>query len=66
MNIDGLGEALVDKLVGLGLVRDFADLYGLTVETLADLKFEAQSRKVDREAAEPADEDASTATPSAR
>ena len=59
MNIDGLGEALVDKLVGLGLVRDFADLYGLTVETLADLKFEAQSRKADREAAEGAELDAS-------
>ncbi|WP_291982216.1 NAD-dependent DNA ligase LigA [Luteitalea sp.] len=44
MNIDGLGEALVDKLVALELVRDFADLYHLTVETLADLKFEAQPR----------------------
>jgi len=49
MNIDGLGEALVDKLVGLGLVRDFADLYTLEVDTLADLKFEAQSRKADRQ-----------------
>jgi DNA ligase (NAD+) len=45
MNIDGLGEALVDKLVGLGLVHDFADLYELTAEALADLKFEAQPRK---------------------
>lgn len=48
MNIDGLGGALVDKLVGLGLVRDFADLYALSVETLADLKFDAQARKVDQ------------------
>lgn len=47
MNIDGLGGALVDKLVGLGLVHDFADLYALTVETLADLKFDARARKVD-------------------
>ena len=45
MGIDGLGEALVDKLVGLGLVADFADLYHLTVDTLADLRFEAQPRK---------------------
>ena len=48
MNIDGLGSALVDKLVGLELVRDFADLYHLTVEGLADLKFEAQPRKAQR------------------
>lgn len=46
MAIDGLGEALVDKLVGLEMVKDFADLYGLTVEALADLRFEAQPRKV--------------------
>ncbi len=45
MNIDGLGEALVDKLVGLELVGDFADLYHLTVEQLAELRFEAQPRK---------------------
>lgn len=45
MSIDGLGEALVDKLVTEHLVRDYADLYGLTVETLAELKFEAQPRK---------------------
>ncbi|MCC6163456.1 MAG: NAD-dependent DNA ligase LigA [Acidobacteria bacterium] len=45
MNIDGLGEALVDKLVSVGLVHDFADLYALTVETLAVLQFEAQARK---------------------
>ncbi len=45
MSIDGLGEAIVDKLVGLGHLQDFADLYHLTVEGLADLKFEAQSRK---------------------
>ena len=30
MNIDGLGEALVDQLVDKGLVHDVADLYGLT------------------------------------
>ena len=37
MNIEGLGEALVDTLVTSGLVRDYADIYGLTAETLAEL-----------------------------
>lgn len=30
MDIEGLGEAIVDQLVGLGLVRNFTDLYALT------------------------------------
>ena len=30
MNIDGLGEGCVDQFVNDGLVRDVADLYGLT------------------------------------
>ncbi len=38
MNIEGLGEALVDQLVTEGLVRDYADLYGLTAEQLAALE----------------------------
>lgn len=37
MNIEGLGEALVDQLVTRGLVRDFADLYRLDRPALADL-----------------------------
>lgn len=37
MNIDGLGEALVDQLVDSGLVKNVADLYDLTVDQLADL-----------------------------
>jgi DNA ligase (NAD+) len=37
MNIDGLGEALVDQLVATGLVQDFADLYSLDVEAVAAL-----------------------------
>jgi DNA ligase (NAD+) len=37
MNIEGLGESLVDQLVTTGLVHDYADLYGLTAETLAGL-----------------------------
>ncbi|MBZ5515116.1 MAG: NAD-dependent DNA ligase LigA [Acidobacteriia bacterium] len=38
MNIDGLGDKLVDQLVGKGLVHDAADLYSLTHEQLADLE----------------------------
>jgi DNA ligase (NAD+) len=38
MNIDGLGEVLVDQLVDQSLVKSVADLYGLTVETLAGLE----------------------------
>ena len=38
MNIDGLGEALVDQLVDKGLVHDVADLYNLTHEQLANLE----------------------------
>jgi DNA ligase (NAD+) len=37
MNIEGLGEALVDQLVERGLVRDVADLYRLTAGTLEAL-----------------------------
>ena len=38
MNIEGLGEALVDQVVGVGLVRDFADLYRLNAEALEALE----------------------------
>jgi DNA ligase (NAD+) len=38
MDIDGLGEKLVDQLVTRGLVHDVADLYDLTVETLVELE----------------------------
>ncbi|HUM15628.1 MAG TPA: NAD-dependent DNA ligase LigA [Candidatus Nitrosotalea sp.] len=37
MDIEGLGEVIIRQLVDRGLVRDFADLYGLSVETLAEL-----------------------------
>jgi DNA ligase (NAD+) len=37
MDIEHLGDAAVDQLVDRGWVRDFADLYGLTVEQVADL-----------------------------
>ncbi len=38
MNIDGLGDALVDQLVDRKLVTSVADLYDLTIEQLADLE----------------------------
>ena len=37
MDIEGLGEKIIDQLVGRNLVRDVADLYSLTKEQLADL-----------------------------
>ena len=37
MDIEGLGESLVNQLVERGLVNDFADLYALTAETLESL-----------------------------
>jgi DNA ligase (NAD+) len=37
MDIEHLGEAVVDQLLERGLVRDFADLYRLTVPQLAEL-----------------------------
>ena len=38
MDIDGMGEALVDQLVDRGLVKNVADLYGLTLEDLIELE----------------------------
>ena len=37
MNIEGLGESLVDQLIERGLVHDFADLYHLQAEQLEAL-----------------------------
>ncbi|MDH5300467.1 MAG: NAD-dependent DNA ligase LigA [Gammaproteobacteria bacterium] len=38
MDIEGLGDKLVDQLVELGLVKNVADLYSLTVDQLAGLE----------------------------
>ena len=38
MDIEGLGESLVDQLVQKGLVADFADLYSLTADALEGLE----------------------------
>lgn len=42
MNIDGLGEKIVGQLVDKGLVKDFADLYELKVEDIAELERKAE------------------------
>jgi len=38
MNIDGLGDKIVDQLVDKGIVKDFADLYSLKLEKVAELE----------------------------
>lgn len=42
MNIEGLGEAVIDQLVDAGFVADAADLFGVTVEQLLSLDGFAQ------------------------
>ena len=37
MNIDGMGDALVDQLVDRGIVKDVSDLYKLKIEDLMNL-----------------------------
>jgi len=38
MDIEGLGDAIVEQFVDKGLVKDFADLYHLDIETIANLE----------------------------
>ncbi|MFM9058328.1 MAG: NAD-dependent DNA ligase LigA [Planctomycetaceae bacterium] len=38
MDIEGLGDKLVEQLVATGLVQDYADLYSLTADRLAGLE----------------------------
>ena len=38
MDIDGMGDVLVDQLVSQNLVKSVADIYGLTIEQLAGLE----------------------------
>ena len=48
MNIEGLGEAIVDQLVERGPGRDVADLYALTRETLEELVVAPRDPKSER------------------
>ena len=38
MNIDGLGEKIIEQLVDRGLTKDYADLYSLTLKDLLTLE----------------------------
>ncbi|MGI9034965.1 MAG: NAD-dependent DNA ligase LigA [Pyrinomonadaceae bacterium] len=42
MDIEGLGDVLVEKLVALGMVKTVADLYDLTIEQIAALERHAE------------------------
>ena len=42
MNIEGLGESLIAQLIDAKLISDYADVYGLTAETLAALTSSSQ------------------------
>jgi DNA ligase (NAD+) len=48
MNIEGLGESLVDQLIEQGLVHDFADLYHLTATQLENLVVTPKDPRSDR------------------
>jgi DNA ligase (NAD+) len=48
MNIEGLGESLVDALLKLGLVTNFADLYHLDAATLEELVVTPRDPKSER------------------
>jgi DNA ligase (NAD+) len=48
MNIEGLGESLVDQLIEQGLVHDFADLYHLEASQLENLMVTPRDPKSDR------------------
>src|SRR4051812_25938907 len=48
MNIEGLGESLVDQLIEQELVHDFADLYHLTAEQLEVLVVAPKEPRSDR------------------
>jgi DNA ligase (NAD+) len=43
MDIDGLGERIIDQLVDAGIVRTFADLFALDADAIAALESEAVS-----------------------
>ncbi len=48
MNIEGLGESLVDQLIEQGLVKDFADLYRLESAQLEHLVVAPRAPRSDR------------------
>ena len=38
MDVDGLGDEIVDKMIAAGLIHDVADFYQLTVDDIAGLE----------------------------
>ena len=48
MNIEGLGESLVEQLIEQGLVHDFADLYHLTPSQLEELVVAPKAPRYER------------------
>lgn len=48
MNIEGLGESLVDQLVTQGLIQDVADIYALRAEQLEELVVAPKDPRSDR------------------
>jgi DNA ligase (NAD+) len=48
MNIEGLGESLVDQLIECGMVRDFSDLYHLEAAQLENLVVTPREPRSDR------------------
>src|SRR5581483_2787968 len=50
MDIEGLGESIVDQLVSQGLVRDAADLYHLTADELEQLVVQPRDPRSERAA----------------
>jgi DNA ligase (NAD+) len=48
MNIEGLGESLVEQLIEQGLVHDFGDLYHLTASQLENLVVTPRAPRSDR------------------
>ena len=47
MDIDGLGEEVVDLLIGRGVVANYADLYRLTIDQVANLNWLKQRKGKD-------------------
>ncbi|MHC4774281.1 MAG: NAD-dependent DNA ligase LigA [Planctomycetota bacterium] len=45
MDVDGLGEKLIEQLLEEGIVGHFADLYGLKVDQLAPLTHDSRTKK---------------------
>ena len=46
MNIDGLGDAIVQQLLTKELIHDVADIYGLTKDELVALEALAKNRRI--------------------